>query len=392
MNMELTSEQQSRKAEFAAFTEQEIAPHANQFDQQESIPLEVIQKLADNGYLGAILPKENGGAELDMVTYGLLHEEIGRACSSMRSLLTVHDMVAYALLRWGTEHQKDKWLPALGNGSRIAAFGLTEPDTGSDAGSIETEAVSDGPSYVLNGHKKWISFGQVADLFLIIARCNGSPTAFLVEKDTPGFSIEPITGMLGLKASMLAELHLEDCRIPQDNLLCREGFGFSHVTTSALTLGRYSVASGCVGIAQASLDACLHYTSTRKQFKVYLKKHQLVRQMISDMITNVKAARLLCYQVGCMMDANDPAAVMEASVAKYFASTKALQAASDAVQLHGANGCSADYSVQRYFRDAKIMEIIEGSSQIQQIAIAGAGYQEYRAKSARMNRNPEGRG
>jgi hypothetical protein len=182
---------------------------------------------------------------------------------------------------------------------------------------------------------------------------------------------------------MLAELHLDDCRIPQENLVCRQGFGFSHVASSALDYGRYSVAWGCVGIAQACLEACIQYTSQRKQFGVYLREHQLIRQMIADMVANVKAARLLCYQAGYLKDISDPKSIMETSIAKYFASTIATKVASDAVQIHGGNGCSSEYPVQRYFRDAKIMEIIEGSTQIQQITIAEYGYQEYLSQPTR---------
>lgn len=183
--------------------------------------------------------------------------------------------------------------------------------------------------------------------------------------------------MLGVRGSMLAELHLDDCRISQENLVCRQGFGFSHVASSALDYGRYSVAWGCVGIAQACLEACLQYTSQRKQFELYLKEHPLIRQMITEMIVNVKAARLLCYQAGCLKDVGDPKSIMETSIAKYFASTMATKVANNAVQIHGANGCSSEYSVQRYLRDAKIMEIIEGSTQMQQLTIAEYGYQEH---------------
>lgn len=183
--------------------------------------------------------------------------------------------------------------------------------------------------------------------------------------------------MLGVRGSMLAELHLNNCQIPQENLVCRQGFGFSHVASSALDLGRYSVACGCVGIAQACLEACIEYTSKRKQFDVYLKEHQLIRQMITEAIANIKAARLLCYQAGYLKDIGDPNSIMETSIAKYFASMIATKVANDAVQIHGGNGCSSEYPVQRYLRDAKIMEIIEGSTQIHEITIAEYGYQEY---------------
>ncbi|NMG22262.1 acyl-CoA dehydrogenase family protein [Brasilonema bromeliae] len=377
MKIELTTQQKDAQAQFRAFVDSEVMPYANHYDQEECTPPKLIEKLAQKGYLGAILPKVVGGIGMDFITYGLLNEEIGRGCSSLRSLLTVHCMVAHAVSKWGNKSQKEYWLPKLASGEVIAAFALSEPNVGSDAKSIETTATLSGDSYVLNGQKKWITYGQIADVFLVFAQCAGKPSAFLVEKNSPGLLIKPISGMLGVRASMLAELHFRDCRIPQENVVGKLGFGFSYVASSALDYGRYSVAWGCVGIAQACLEACIQYTSQRKQFGAYLKEHQLIRQMITEMIANVKAARLLCYQAGYLKDISDPSSIIETSIAKYFASTTATKVANNAVQIHGANGCTNEYSVARYLRDAKIMEIIEGSTQIQQITIADYGYQEY---------------
>ena len=377
MRIELTTEQKAAQAGFRSFVDAEIVPYANDYDHQEKTPPELFEKLARQGYLGATLPKEYGGQAMDMITYALLTEEIGRGCSSVRSLLTVHTMGAQSIARWGSRAQKEYWLPKLASGEKIIAFGLTEPDVGSDAKSIATTATPDGDAYILDGHKKWITYGQVADLFLIFAQCEGKPSAFLVERDSPGFSISPIFGLLGTRASMLAELRMDACRIPAENLVGKKGLGFTYVANSALDHGRYSVACGCVGIAQACLEACIRYTSERQQFGTYLKNHQLIRQMISDMVTNTQAARLLCYQAGYLREIGDPRAIVETSIAKYFASTTAIKVANDAVQIHGANGCGSEYPVQRYLRDAKIMEIIEGSTQIQQITIAEYGYQEY---------------
>ncbi|MDZ7967872.1 MAG: acyl-CoA dehydrogenase family protein [Nostoc sp. DedSLP03] len=380
MKIELTSQQKDDKSKFRGFVNEEIIPHANSFDQEEYTSSKVIEKFAHQGYLGAVLPEEFGGKSMDIITYGLLNEEVGRGCSSLRSLLTVHSMVSYALCRWGNKSQKEYWLPKLASGEVIAAFALSEPNVGSDAKSIETTATLSGDYYVLNGNKKWITYGQIADVFLVFAQCSGKPSAFLVEKNSPGFSIQPISGILGVRASMLAQLNFLDCRIPKENLVGRLGFGFSYIASSALDYGRYSVACGSVGIAQACLEDCIHYTSERKQFDVYLKEHQLIRQMITEMIVNVKAARLLCYQAGYLKEIGDPNSITETSIAKYFASTTATKVANYAVQIHGANGCTKEYSVARYFRDAKIMEIIEGSTQIQQITIADYGYQEYISK------------
>jgi glutaryl-CoA dehydrogenase (non-decarboxylating) len=375
MEFELTTRQNTDRTAFRAFVQKEIAPDADRYDQEERIPSALIQKLAQQGWLGALLPGEWGGRGMDMITFGLLHEEIGRGCSSVRSLLTVHSMVSHAIARWGSRQQKLSWLPRLATGDVIGAFGLSEPEVGSDASSVQATAVRRGDYYLLNGSKKWISFGQIANLFLIFARCEGKLSAFLVENNTPGLSTTPISGMLGVRASQLAELQLHECLIPAENLVGAPGFGLLAVAASALDIGRYSVAWGCVGIAQACLDASLRYTAERKQFDVLLKEHQLIKQMIAEMVTHVKAARLLCYHAGHLKDAHHPDAVMETWVAKYFASTTSTQAAHYAVQIHGANGCSSDYPVQRYFRDARIMEIIEGSTQIQQITIANYGYQ-----------------
>lgn len=376
MQIELTTQQAARRDDFRRFADAEIAPHADRFDREERIPAELVGRLAGRGYLGSVIGEEWGGPGFDFISYGLLNEEIGRACSSVRSLLTVHDMVSLAIQRWGSARQRQSWLPRLARAERLAAFAATEPETGSDPKSVGMTAVARGGAYVLTGSKKWITFGQIADLFLVLAQCDGKPTTFLVERDSPGLSVKPIEGMLGTRASMLAELTFDGCEIPRENILGRVGFGLLSAISTGLGLGRYSVAWGCVGIAQACLDASARYAAERKQFGVFLKEHQLIRQMLTEMLVGVKAARLLCYQAGHLKEAGDPREVMETFVAKYFASRAAMRAATDAVQIHGANGCSTAYPVQRYMRDAKIMEIIEGSNQIQQLTIADYVYQE----------------
>ncbi len=365
--------QEADRAAFREFAGREIAPEADRFDRDEAIPLELVRRLGERGYLGSALPAAYGGGGRDWITYGLLTEEVGQACSSVRSLLTVHDMVGEAIARWGTRAQRERWLPGLVSGRTVAAFALSEPDVGSDAAGVQTAAREDGSSYALSGQKKWISFGQIADLFLVFARCQGKMTAFLVERNTDGLSVEPITGLLGTRASMLAEVRLDDCRIPRENLLGALGAGLSHVAATALAHGRYSVAWGCVGIGQGCLESSLAYSAQRRQFGAAVQDHQLVSRMITDMITDVQAGRLLCLRAGELRDAGQPEWIFEAMLAKYFTSRMALRSAADAVQIHGANGCSGSYPVARYFRDAKIMEIIEGSSEILQFAIARHG-------------------
>ena len=374
--MELTSEQQRLRNAFREFADAQIVPYANAWDRAEVMPAEIVRQFADKGYLGAVLPSDRGGAGFSMIEFGLLNEELGRACSSIRSLLTVHSMVALTIWRWGTEAQKAQWLEKLGRGQAIAAFALTEPEVGSDAREIKTTAVASGDDFLLSGHKKWITFAQIADLFLVFANSQRGPCAFVLERNTPGLVISPIQGMLGTRASMMAELHLEQCRIPRQNMIGAPGFGLSYIASSALDCGRYSVAWGCVGIAQACLESCLQYTGQRKQFGALLRDHQLIQRMIAQMVVGVKAARLLCYNAGQLKDSGDPTSMIETSIAKYFACRTAAEIARDAVQIHGANGCSSEYPAERFYRDAKIMEIIEGSNEIQEITIAQSACQE----------------
>ncbi|MFM2058202.1 MAG: hypothetical protein RLY71_2587 [Pseudomonadota bacterium] len=388
MDIALTAAQQQARDRFRAFADEHVVPHADRFDADEHLPDSLIRALAQTGWLGATVPPAYGGQGMDAITFGLLCEEIGRASASLLSLLIVHGMVCQSILKWGTDAQKSHWLPRLATGERLGAFGLTEPEVGSDASAVQTRAVADGEGYVLTGEKKWISFGQVANLFLIVARCDDQPTAFLVERDTPGFSSEPIKGMLGFRAAMLGRLVLDGCRIPAGHLVGRIGFGFTHVAGSALDHGRYCVAWGCLGVIEACVAASLRYSSERKQFGDFLKSHQLIQQMVADMLTEARATRLMCLHAAHLKEQGDPSMIMETSTAKYFASRAAMRAADSAVQIHGANGCHVSHPVQRYFRDARIMEIIEGSNQIQQIIIAKNGYQQFlmeqrRARKAR---------
>jgi alkylation response protein AidB-like acyl-CoA dehydrogenase len=363
------------RAGFRSFVDSSIAPIAATLDAEERLPDSLVRNLGQSGYLGAIVPEIYGGLGLDMLTFGALHEEIGRGCSSVRNLLTVHSMVCHAIMRWGSVEQRKSWLPRLAAGHSVAAFALSEPEVGSDAAHIQSSASRVGETYILNGWKKWITVGAIADLFLVFMQSDHGLCAFLVGRDAPGLTIRPLRGMLGARASMLAELRFDACRVPQSSLLGPPGLALGTVVTSALDIGRYSVASGCVGLAQACLDASIEYASQRRQGGALLREHQLIQAMITEMMVNVRAARLLCEQAGRSKDEGDPNTIVDTLVAKYFASTVSARAATDAVQIHGANGCSDNYPVERYYRDAKIMEIIEGSTQIQQGLIARHGFQ-----------------
>jgi methoxymalonate biosynthesis protein len=357
------------RAEFRSFVDKEIAPYAEQFDRTETVPPDVLSKLSERRYWGALLPTDVGGLDMDMATFAALHEEVGRGCSSVRGLLTAHAMVAFAIQKWGTSEQRARWLPVLASGELIAAFALTEPDAGSDVGRIASQAHKEAGGYRITGHKKWITAAQVAGLFLVFARTEQGIAAFLVERETSGLEIVPMYALLGARASMLGEVVLEDCHLTPSALLGPEGFGIGAVVTGALDLGRYSVACGCVGIIGGCLDASSAYASERMSGGEKLRDKQLIRRMISDMVCDLWAARLLCRRAGELKEAGDPGTIGATCMAKYFASEAAARASRNAVQIHGANGCSRRYPVERYFRDAKVMEIIEGSSEIQQLIL-----------------------
>ena len=369
MLLELSDAQRLARNRFREFAAEHIVPYAGDWDRAERIPLEIIDRLCEHGYLGAPVPEDAGGRGMDPITYGLLTEEVARGCSSVRSLLTVHDMVALTIWRWGNREVKRNVGAASASGKMLCALALSEPEAGSDAASVQTRSELKGDQYVLNGIKKWVTYGQIADLFLVLALCEGKLTAFLVPADSPGLVRWPISGVVGTRASLLADLELNSCRIPSIYMMGKPGFGLSHVMAFALDQGRYSVAWGSVGILQACLEASLAYTSSRKQFGVELRSHQLVQRKLTNMIVETRAARLLCYRAGYLRQIGDAGAASETLVAKYFASKAAVRAANVAVQLHGANGLTNRYPVERYLRDARVVEVIEGSTQIQQITI-----------------------
>ncbi len=357
-------------ARFREFVERVVAPRAAGIDQDGAVPADVVKALAEEGFLGAGVSVEHGGGGFDAVRIGILHEEVARGCSSVRTLLTVHGMVSGAVERWGTPAQRADLLPRLARGEILGVLALSEQNAGSNPSALETLAspVTDG--YVLTGTKRWISMALIADVLLVFARTLGGITAFLVPRDTPGLCVDPIDGVLGTRGGLMGEVRLEGCRVGADAVLGPVDRGFMTVAASALEFGRYSVASGCVGIAQACLDLSLEHTGRREQGGSLIKDHQLIRRLLTDMATEVAAARLLCRQAGALRETNDLAAPMATWMAKYFASTAANRAARETVQIHGAAGCFDGHPAARYLRDAKVMEIIEGSTQIQQVVIA----------------------
>lgn len=365
------------RASARAFVDEFVAPGADASDRAGAIPEELLARIGDAGLWAPFLPAELGGSGTDMVTLGEIHEEVGRGCSSVRSLLTVHTMLSWALQRFGTIAQLRKWGPELTSGRVLGAFCLSEPGAGSDTAAITTNAVPRGDGWVLNGGKKWITNGQRADLYLVFARGPASTIALLVPRNTPGVGVKPIDDMLGTRASMLAEVTFDNVELDSGALLGPSGFASGMVLTGTLDLGRYSVATGSVGIVQACVDACADYASKRSVGGSLLREMPLIQAKLSDMVTDVRAARLLCAEAGRLKDLGDSSTIMATWVAKYFASTAAAKHSAEAVQIHGANGCGPEYPVARFYRDAKIMEIIEGSNEIQRMTIAAEAYRKW---------------
>jgi hypothetical protein len=370
MSLEVTELAEHARARLREFVESEVAPHAELWEQHQEMPEAVIRKVRTAGYWGALVGSEFGGLGMNMISYGLLQAEFGRASISLSNMLTVQSIVARILALWGSRLQQEYWLPRLAQGVCIASFALTEPEAGSDARAIKTVAIADKGGFVLNGVKRWITSGAIANLIVVIAQYEGRPTAFLVRGETAGLERKPIVNIIGTRASMLAELRFEQCRIDADDMLGRAGLGYSHVATSAFDCGRYAVAWCCAGAAESCLDASLEYAGMRTQFGCLLAEHQLIQRMVAQMSVNVRATRLLCQRAGELAESRDARAGIEICAAKYFATKTLASAATDAVQIHGANGCSANFPVARYYRDAKVMEILEGSNEIQEILLA----------------------
>jgi alkylation response protein AidB-like acyl-CoA dehydrogenase len=360
------------------FAEKEIRPYAGEWDDKEALPKSLVKRLAEKKFLTASIPTKYGGLGLDPLHYGRFVEQIGKACSSTRTLITVHgSLVGETILRWGTQEQKDRWLGEMSSGNKIGAFALSEPDVGSDAQNIQTAYNKKGRCFILDGRKKWISFGQIADFFLTIATGEQGTTAFLVERDFDGVRIKPIKGLLAARASHVAEVSLTSVAVPEENMVGRLGTGFSYIAGTALDHGRYCVAWGGLAIAQEALEAMVRYARERSQFDRKIYSFQLIRGMIGDAVAKTHAARALCEKAGEMRKSDNPEAITQTAIAKYFASTVAMDVAADAVQIHGAAGCTNLFPVERLYREAKILEIIEGTSQIQQELIANFGLRHY---------------
>jgi alkylation response protein AidB-like acyl-CoA dehydrogenase len=376
IDFELTDEQRLIRETAREFTDNEIVPVARENDRNEHFDTDLVKKLGDMGYLGPIVSEEYGGRGLDYRTYSLIVEEIGRGDSSARTVVSVQtSLVCSSIQRWGTEEQKHEWLPRLCTGEILGCFGLTEPDTGSDAANLKTRAEKTDGGWKITGAKQWISMGNYAKVALIFAQTDPEKkhrglAAFLVPTESDGFSSSSVHGKLGLRASDTAELSLDGVEVGDEALLGEVGDGFK-VAMSALDSGRYSVAAGCVGICQGCLSASVAYSKEREQFGRPIAAFQLVQEMIADITLDTHAARALVWQAGWLKDTGKPSTT-ETSIAKLFATEAAVRDANLAIQVHGGSGYVDDYPVERYLRDARVTTLYEGTSQIQKLIIGRA--------------------
>jgi butyryl-CoA dehydrogenase len=376
MDFELTDEQRLVRETARAFTDNEIVERARENDRNEHFDVELVGKIAAQGYLGAIVPREYGGAGLDYITYALIVEEVGRGCSAMRTVISVQtSLVCSSILRWGTEEQKNTFLPKLCSGEWLGCFGLTEPDTGSDAANQKTRARKTDGGWVINGSKMFISLGNHAKVALVFAQTDPDQghrgvACFLVDTDQPGFQPQEIHHKLGLRGSDTASISLDDVHAPDEAMLGQVGDGFK-IAMTALDSGRYSVAAGCVGICQGSLDASVKYSKERIQFGRPIASFQLVQEMLTDIAVKTDAARMLVWRAGYLKDTGKPNTT-ETSIAKLYATEAAIECANSAIQVHGGSGYVDDYPVERYLRDVRVTTLYEGTSQIQKLIIGRA--------------------
>ena len=375
MDFTLTPEQELIRATARAFCDRELRPHTRAWDETEELPRGLVAQLADAGFLAASLPEKLGGGGLDSVSYCLLCEELGRADSSVRGIVSVSNgLYGKTVAKWGTEEQQRELLPALASGESLGCYALTEPGCGSDAAALETRAEPDGDGWVLTGSKVFITLGSWAETAIVFARSGGAGargiTAFLVPTGAEGFSAQPLKGKLGLRAQDTAELSLDGVRVPDSARLGAEGAGFK-VAMSALDNGRISLAAGCVGIAQGCLEASVGYAQERDAFGKPIGAFQLVQQLLAEMHVETEAARLLTWRAAALADAGRPYTT-EAAIAKWYASEAAVRAANAAVQVLGGYGYVDEYPVAKYLRDARVTTLYEGTSQIQTLIVGRA--------------------
>jgi len=380
----LTDENRLVQQTARAFAEAEILPYIREWDARGEVHREVFDKMAELGFLGAPIPERYGGAGMDYISFALLCEELERADTAFRVVQSVHVALnSLALLQWGTEEQRQRWLVPQARGEKLATFALTEPGVGTDAANLATTARRDGSGYRLNGQKIWISLADLADHFLVFATVDRSKgwrgiCAFVLERGMKGLSTGTIHGKMGIRAGNTGLINLDDVFVPEENRIGEEGEGFL-VAMSAIDQGRYTVAAGAVGLAQACLDASVKYARERRTFGQEIGRHQLVKEMIARMVAGIEAGRLLVWRAGWLKN-HGRRSTRETSLAKWYATEHAVQCALDAIQIHGAYGYSNEYPVERYLRNAKAAVIYEGTSQLHTLIAAdyALGYREDR--------------
>jgi len=374
VNLELTDPQKMFQKTVHEFAEKEIKPLASKIDKEEYFSWDLIKKMGKMGLMGMTVPKKYGGAGIDRVSYMISLEEISRVCGSTGITVEAHNSLGVGhIFEKGTEEQRKKYLPNLLNGKAVAAWALTEPNAGSDAASLQTTAVLDGNEWVLNGTKQFITSGDIAEVVTVMAKTDKTKgakgiSAFIVEKDTPGFKAGQLEDKLGLRGSRTAELILEDCRVPKQNLLGEKDMGFIGAM-NILDRGRTAIGAMAVGIARGALEESIEYAKQREQFGKPIGKNQAIQWMIADMATEIDAARLLVYRAAYLEDHNKPFGI-EASMAKLFGSEIAMRATRNAMQIHGGYGYMRDRPLERFYRDVKLCQIGEGTSEVQRMVIA----------------------
>ncbi|MBW2266073.1 MAG: acyl-CoA dehydrogenase family protein [Deltaproteobacteria bacterium] len=374
MNTLLSEKHRAVRRSVRAFCERELLPITKEIDQEARFPWEVVEKMAGLGFFGIQVPKDLGGASMDSLSYAVVIEEVSRVCAALGLCISVHNSVAVnPLLAFGSEEQKHRWVPLLARGEKIGAFCLTEPNAGSDAAGIEATAIRDGDHYVVNANKVFVTNGGIADVCLVFVRTdpNKGPkgiSVIVAERGTPGFVVGDLEDQCGMRANPVSSIRLYDCRLPVNNLLGKEGMGL-RIGLSGLDTGRIGIASQAVGIAQGALEEAVRYAKQRRQFGVPIAKHQAVQMMIADMATQVDAARLMAYRAALLRDQGKPFS-QAGAMAKLFASEVSSKVTDLAIQIHGGYGYSKSYPVERYYRDARVTRIYEGTSEIHRIVIA----------------------
>ncbi|HEY3757280.1 MAG TPA: acyl-CoA dehydrogenase family protein [Opitutaceae bacterium] len=379
MDAVLTPEQRERRDRCRAFAEQHVAPEAARWDREQQIPEATLRALGRDRWFGAAWPENLGGLGWDTVSFGLLHEAIGRHDSALAGFLTIQSMVGLAVNKWGSPGQKEQWLPRLARGETLASFALTEPAAGSDFAGFTTELVPRASGgYCLRGEKKWVSGSQSSDVFLVFARCEGQSAACLVPRGAPGFTVDPIRELMGFRAAGLGRLTFADVPVSSDAIVGRIGFAFSHVAPTGLHYGRLSTTCSALGLLRGCVEESARYASKRTIAGHPEADLGMIQTLLARPVADLEAAQCLCWSACAAEDRHSPDAYRQAFIAKYFTSRAAVRAASDAVQVHGAAGVHESSPVSRFYRAAKIMELIEGTTQIHEAVIAQELVKAYR--------------